>query len=301
LTQTEVEMTGLNRRSFFVPALGTVALAAAAQAETPVAPPQAKLGNTGIKMSRMGFGTGVKASHRNSALTKQGFEKTVSLFRHCYDRGITFFDLADWYGSHVYCREALRHIPREKVAILTKLWWRDDGNPVDISAQHKTRSAKSALNRFNNEIGTDYLDIVLLHCLVKPNWVSEMEPYMEALSEAKQKGQIKAVGVSCHDFGAMKTAAELPWVDVMLARLNPYGVKCDASADEVLALLKKAKTNGKSIIGMKIYGEGQLVDKREECMKYAQTCGVFDAMTIGAVNPEQVDENLRLMAKYPAV
>ncbi|VGO14993.1 hypothetical protein PDESU_03573 [Pontiella desulfatans] len=293
-------MDGYSRRNFVVPLLGSAALASTVQANHPDAPPQIKLGKTGIEMSRMGFGTGVKSGRKQSAMTKLGFEKFVGLFRHCYDRGITFFDLADWYGSHPYCREALRHIPRENVAIMTKLWFRSDGKIPELSVQHRRQSTIKALERFRYELQTDYLDMVLLHCLVKPDWVEEMQPYMDVMSEAKAKGQIKAVGVSCHNFGAMQTAAELPWVDVMLARLNPFGVMCDATPEEVHALLQKARKNGKAIIGMKIYGEGKLVDKREECMQYAQSNGVFDAMTIGAVSPEQVDENLALMAKYPA-
>jgi aryl-alcohol dehydrogenase-like predicted oxidoreductase len=293
-------MDGFSRRNFVVPIIGTAAVAATCKAATPEAPPQVKLGETGITMSRLGFGTGVKAGRKKSAMTKVGFEKSVGLFRHCYDRGINFFDLADWYGSHPYCREALRHIPRENVAIMTKLWWRAySSKPGELSIEHRRRSAEAAFDRFRCELETDYIDMLLLHCLVKKEWEEEMKPYMEVLSEAKAKGQIKALGVSCHDFGAMQTAAGLPWVDIMLARLNPFGVMCDASPEEVRALLLKAKSNGKGIIGMKIYGEGKLVDKREECMKYAQTNGVFDAMTIGALSPEQVDDNLALMAKYP--
>jgi aryl-alcohol dehydrogenase-like predicted oxidoreductase len=297
-------MSGINRRNFALPIVGTaVALTARNTiAASPQTPPQVALGNTGITMSRMGFGTGVKGGKRQSNLTRKGFEEAVAMFRYCYDRGITFFDLADIYGTHVYCREALRHIPREKVTIMSKLWWRYDGKePGELSIAHRRKSAEAALERFRHEISTDYLDIVLLHCLQKKEWTEEMKPYMDVLSEAKAKGQIKAVGVSCHDFGAMQTAADLPWVDVMLARINPFGVMTDSSPDEVLALLQKAKANGKAIIGMKIYGEGKLVDKREECMRYAQTCGVLDAMTIGALDPEQVDENLALMAQYDAV
>ena len=294
-------MHTFSRRNFMVPMIGTAAVAAVTKAEPPVNPPQVTLGNTGVTLSRMGFGTGVKAGNRKSALTRQGFEKAVGLFRHAYDRGITFFDMADWYGSHIYCREALRYIPREKVALMSKLWWRADGKPAELTVAHRRQSATAALDRFRSELDTDYIDMLLLHCLVKKDWEEEMKPYMDVLTEAKEKGQIKALGVSCHDFGAMQTAAELPWVDIMLARLNPYGVMCDSKPEHVHALLKKARSNGKSIIGMKIYGEGKLVDKRDECMKYAQTNGVFDAMTIGAVSREQVDENLALMAKYPAV
>jgi len=294
-------MSGLNRRKFMVPMIGTAAALAAhnTDAVSTEVPPQIQLGNTGITMSRMGFGTGKRGGNRQSELTRQGFAKAVGLFHHCYDRGINFFDLADLYGTHIYCREALRQIPREKVTLMTKLWWGYDSNePSSLSIAHRRKSAEAALERFRHEIATDYLDIVLLHCLRKKEWTEEMKPYMEVLSEAKAKGQIKAVGVSCHDFGAMQTAAELPWVDVMLARSNPYGVMCDSSAEEVLALLKKAKANGKAIIGMKVYGAGRLLDKRDECMRYAQTQGVLDAMTIGALSPEQVDENLALMAKY---
>jgi aryl-alcohol dehydrogenase-like predicted oxidoreductase len=295
-------MNELNRRKFLVPMIGTAAALAAhnVAAVSPETPPQIQLGDTGITMSRMGFGTGKRGSNRQSELTRQGFAKAVDLFRHCYDRGINFFDLADLYGTHIYCREALRHIPREQVTIMTKLWWQyDSKEPAALSIAHRRTSAEVALERFRHEIATDYLDIVLLHCLGKKAWVEEMKPYMEVLSEAKSKGNIKAVGVSCHDFGAMQTAAELPWVDVMLARTNPYGVMCDSSAEEVLALLKQAKLNGKAIIGMKVYGAGRLLDKRDECMRYAQTNGVLDAMTIGALTPEQVDENLALMARYP--
>jgi aryl-alcohol dehydrogenase-like predicted oxidoreductase len=293
-------MHEIKRREFMVPLVGSAALAASAtKASAADVPPQVTLGDTGITMSRMGFGTGMRGFKRKSMLTEQGFEKCVGLFRHCYDRGVTFFDLADLYGTHVYCREALRFIPREDVAIMTKLWWRYDGKPAELSVAHRRQSASSAFQRFRQELQTDYIDMLLLHCLSKKEWLEEMKPYMEVLTEAKERGEIKALGVSCHDFGAMQTATELPWVDVMLARLNPFGVKCDASPEEVCALLARAKANGKSIIGMKIYGEGRLVDKRDECMKYAQTCGVLDAMTIGALSPAQVDENLSLMAKYP--
>jgi len=139
----------------------------------------------------------------------------------------------------------------------------------------------------------------LLHCLVNPDWNGEMQPYMDALSEAKEQGKIRAVGVSCHNFGAMKTASETPWVDVILARLNPYEAIMDGTVDEVVSVLKTAKANGKAVIGMKIFGAGKLLDKKDECIKFAQTNGVLDAMTIGATTPEQVDENLALLAKYP--
>jgi 1-deoxyxylulose-5-phosphate synthase len=264
------------------------------------AAPQAPLGNTGITLSRIGQGTGMSGGNRQSNHTRMGFQKLVNLFQHSYDNGITFFDLADLYGSHVYFREALRSIPRDKVAILTKLWFRYDGNPPQVDASFKRKSTEMAVQRFRHELSTDMIDIVLLHCLTTPAWEQEMEPYMEALSEAKSKKQIRAVGVSCHDFGALKTAAQCPWVDVILARINPKGAKMDGPVDEVVPVLKTAKANGKALIGMKIYGEGTLAHMKDECIRFAQNLGILDSMTLGAETPEQMSESLKLIAKYPA-
>ena len=260
-----------------------------------------KLGNTGITMSRVGQGTGVFGGNRQSNQTRRGFEHLVDLFVHSYNRGIRFFDLADLYGTHVYFREALRTIPRDEITILTKVWWRYDGDNSKTGEAHRAQILKSAIERYCHELTTDHLDIVLLHCLMDGQWPEKMKPYTETLDAEKAAGRIKAVGVSCHDFGALKTAAQLPWVDVILARVNPKGVKMDASTDEVVAVLREAKQAGKAIIGMKIFGEGQLIAERDACMKFAQSLDFLDAMTIGFEEKEHVDDTLRLLAKHPAV
>jgi aryl-alcohol dehydrogenase-like predicted oxidoreductase len=277
--------------------------AATDAADKPPAPPIIELGRTGIKMSRLGQGTGVHGGERQSDQTRMGFGKLVDLMLHAYDRGIRFFDLADLYGTHIYFREALKSMKREELAILTKVWWRYDGPEDQTSRPERRQIAKTTMERFRHELTTDYIDIVLLHCLMKPGWDEHMTPYMEVLLEEKERGRIKALGCSCHDFGAMQTAAVTPWVDVILARINMKGgkeVMMDGSREEVEGVLRTAKQNGKAVIGMKIFGEGRLADQREECIKYAQELGLLDAMTIGFHTPEQIDDVLRLMHKYPA-
>ena len=311
-------MSHLDRRSFIGASVGAAAgLAAqvgraadaapvATKAPAPAlagdvpAPPMIDLGKTGIRMSRLGQGTGVHGGDRQSDQTRMGFEKLVGLFHHAYDRGLRFYDLADLYGTHMYFREALRRIPRDEVAILTKMWWRYDGPEDHTSDKDRAAFAKSTVDRFLMELTTDHIDILLLHCLMDPAWPSKMQPYMEQLDKEKKAGRVRAVGCSCHDFGALKTAAAEPFIDVILARVNPKGVKMDASSEEVVEVLRQAKANGKAIIGMKIFGEGQLVGERDACMKFAQGLEFLDAMTIGFEKPEQIDDTLRLMAKYPA-
>ena len=308
-------MSDWDRRSFLGSSAGAAAaglatqLATAAESSPAAAdvgdealppPPRVTLGATGVETTRLAQGTGVSGGNRQSNQTRMGFEGLVKLFHHAYDRGIRFFDLADLYGTHLYFREALRTIDRDEVAILTKVWWRYDGPEDETADAARVHALRAAVERFRHELTTDYLDVVLLHCLTDKRWTEQMTPYMETLDELKEAGRIKAVGVSCHDFGALQTAAASPWVDVILARINPKGVRMDASTDEVVAVLRQAKAAGKAIIGMKIFGEGQLADQREACMQFAQGLEFLDAMTIGFEKPAQIDDVLRLMAKYPA-
>jgi 1-deoxyxylulose-5-phosphate synthase len=269
----------------------------------PPAPPMVTLGNTGIKMSRLGQGTGVHGGNRLLDQSRLGFSELVDLMRHAYDRGIRFFDLADLYGTHAHLREALRSMDRNKLAILTKIWWRYDGPENQTSLPERRQMARTTLERFRRELATDYLDIVLLHCLTTPDWDQQLGPYMDVLNEEKLKGRVRAVGCSCLTLGALRTAAESPWVDVLLVRINMHGGKeamMDGSREEVEAALRIARKNGKAIIGMKIFGEGQLLDRRDACLKYVQDLGLLDAMTIGFQSSQQVDDVLHLMHKYPA-
>jgi aryl-alcohol dehydrogenase-like predicted oxidoreductase len=300
-------MNTMNRRSFLSRSAGVAALLSpigplqASAQETISRPPQVPLGKTGITVSRLAQGCGMSGGNRNSNHSRLGFQKLVDLLRHGYEQGITFYDMADLYGTHVYFREALRSIPRDKVVILSKLWWRyDRGQGKPGFAATQKHSARLAIERFRHEISTDYLDILLLHCLSSPNWDKELEPYMDVLHEAKEKKQIRAVGVSCHSLGALRTAAKCPWVDVVMARINPKGASMDGKPEEVIPILKQLKKNGKAVIGMKIYGEGKLVHMKDECIEFAQNLGLLDAMTIGAESIPQLDETLRLLSKYPA-
>ncbi len=277
-------MSHIDRRDFLrLSAAGALAAGwgLAAPAETapaglPTAVAERTLGRTGLTCSFLGMGTGTRNGNEQRSQGREGF---VSCLEHAYDRGLRYFDLADAYGSHDYMREALDgSIPREKVMLLSKTWARDgDGVRADV-------------DRFLKELDTDYLDIVLLHCLTDADWDQRFAGAMDALSEAKAQGKVKAIGCSNHDFGALKTAAASPWVDVILARINPAGVHMDASPEEVVPVLKQAHDSGKGIIGMKIVGEGHLSDRLTESLKYVMGLGCVDAITIGFVKPEEIDD-----------
>lgn len=255
-----------------------------------------KLGKTGLIVPRLALGTGTKGGNQSSDFTRMGTENFVKLARFAHERGASFFDTADLYGTHHNVREALKEIPREKTIILTKIWTRPEKWNQD--------SPKLTIDRFRKETGSEYFDIMLLHCMTNANWQEEKKPYIEALSEAKQKGIIKTLGVSCHNFEALKVAVDDPWIDVILARINPEGISMDAMSSEVMPVLEKAHKSGKGIIGMKIYGEGKLIseEQRENSLNYVLGSRNIDCMTIGMNSTEQIDDAInrimRLAGKY---
>ena len=245
-----------------------------------------KLGNTGLMVPRVALGTGSGGWKNESNQTRLGMKKFVELSQYAYDRGIQFFDTADMYGSHEYVREALKVLPRDKVTILTKVM------TYDQEGWYKVEPFQTSLDRFRKEIGTEYFDIFLLHCMMDGQWSTEYRKYMDGLSEAKQKGIIKTVGISCHDMDAMIEAASNPWVDVLLARINHKGPKMDGTPDQVMKVLETARKNGKGVIGMKVFGMGDLIqeDQREKSLNYVIKSGNVHCMTLGLESRQQVDD-----------
>ncbi len=239
------------------------------------------LGKTGIQTSRLAMGTGTAGSGGHSRQTSLGVQGLSDLLLNGYDRGLRFFDSADSYGSHPHVSEALKRVSRDKVTVLTKTWARD------------AKSARADLDRFRKELGVDHIDVCLMHCLTEGDWTERYRGVMDVLSEAKEKGVIRAHGCSCHSIEALRAAAKSPWVEVDLVRINPIGSHMDADPETVVGVLRQMKASGKGIIGMKILGQGDLRTRQDEALKYALSLGVLDAFTIGAENKAEQEDLIR--------
>jgi aryl-alcohol dehydrogenase-like predicted oxidoreductase len=251
------------------------------------------LGETNLKVPRLALGTGSFGWKRTSSQKKLGEDNFVQLAQHAFDRGVKFFETADMYGTHEFVGKAMKKVGRENVTLLSKIM------VYDHEGWYKTEPFQKSIDRFRKELNTDYIDILLLHCMVNSKWPDEYKRYMDDYSEAKQKGIIKQIGLSCHDFGAMEVAAESPWADVLLARINYDGAKMDGTPPDVMSVLKRAKENGKGIIGMKIFGCGELTkeDQRQKSLEYVIKSGNVDCMTIGMESIEQVNDNVERIMK----
>lgn len=286
----------MNRRDFLTGALTGAAAglgaaylpssAAASTLDTTSAKYQAHdtvvLGKTGIRTSRLAMGTGTIGFGGNSNQTRGG--GLTPLLLNGYDDGLRFFDTADSYGSHPEVAAALKQIPRDKAVVMTKC---DERDP---------KQAKADVERYLRELKTDYIDILLIHCVTEADWTTRYRGVMDVFSEAKEKGLIRAHGVSCHSIEALRAAAASPWVEIDLVRLNPVGAHMDADPDTVISVIKEMRAQGKGIVGMKILGQGAMRTQQDRAIRYALNSGVLDAFTIGAENRNEQKDLVRRIA-----
>src|SRR5713101_346793 len=239
-----------------------------------------------VELSRLAQGTGTNGVGGSSNQTRQlGLGGLADLFHAAYHNGVTFWDSADQYGTHPHLKEALKSVPRDKVTILSK---------THASTEKEMRAD---LDRFRRELGTDYIDILLLHCMIDDDWPERKKGAMAVISEAQEKGIVRTHGTSCHTLGALKAAAASPWVEVDLARINPAQKHMDADPATVASVLKQMKAAGKGVIGMKILGNGLLRNNVDECLQYALSLDCVDCFTIGSESRAEMEDLLR---KIPA-
>jgi aryl-alcohol dehydrogenase-like predicted oxidoreductase len=291
-----MSMKNITRREFIT---GTAALAGAtllsscsnglfSKGGKQTAVDQVALGKTGLKLSRLGIGTGSNSGSIQRALGADGFNR---LIRYAYDQGITYIDTADSYKTHTMVRDAIKGLPREKLFIQSKMPGVPE-NPMEV------------LDRYRKELGVDYIDSLLCHCMINANWEDSHKRMMDIFEEAKDKKIIRAHGVSCHSLPATTKAAELEWVDVNLVRINPQGAHMDTPAEtwnavsnsshlpEVLKQIKIMRQNRHGIIGMKIIGNGDFTnaEDREKSIRFTMQSGLVDAVVIGFKNTSEIDE-----------
>jgi predicted aldo/keto reductase-like oxidoreductase len=253
---------------------------------------QVLLGSTGIKLSRLGMGTGSNSGHIQTDLGREGFN---SLIKYAYDQGITYFDCAQTYATFDWLGGAIKGLPREKLFIQSKV----PGQPENVL---------DAIDHHRKVFNTDYVDSMLIHCMVKDEWTDEYKRVMDGFNEAKAKGWIRAKGVSCHSLPALRQATATPWTEVHLVRVNPQGHKIDGPEQEawndrlhdvspVVAEIKAMRAKGHGIIGMKIIGNGEFVtaEDREKSIRFAMARPELDAVVIGFKSRAEIDEAIQRM------
>ena len=250
--------------------------------------PRVKIGNTGIETTLLGVGSG---THGGNDFLNMGQLKFVDLMLHAFQNGIRYIDTAENYRTHIFMRFALQEaakigIKREDFFLLTKSFARTAG------------AAKVIVDRYLYEMECKYVDALLMHCLTDGNWPTVHEDVWDTLREFRKSGRVKKIGVSCHSLEALEAATTVEDIDIVLARINPFGVNMDATPDKVAPVLQKLHDRGVGVLGMKIYGEGKFTEKQQryDSLKYVMNLGCVDAMTIGFTEKAHVDETLQMVS-----
>ena len=303
MKNSHLKRHGLNRRQFIQTSAalaGTALLSswaisnirAAAPAGKRTAVDQMTLGKTGIKLSRLGFGTGSDNGREQTAIGRDGFTK---LIHYAYDQGITYIDTAESYRTFEWISDAVKGLPREKLFIQSKV----DGKPADVLA---------VIDHHRKVFNTDYIDSLLVHCMTRGQWTDEWKRIMDGFSEAREKKWIRAKGVSCHSLPALRATAASDWAEVLLTRVNPQGIYTDGEVADwsssihhdispVMQEIKTMHAKGVGVIGMKIFGAGNFTDPadREKSIRFAMACKDIDAIVIGFTSTQQIDEAIERM------
>lgn len=271
----------------------TAATSAAKRTATDLVP----LGSTGLKVSRMGIGLG---SSNGAAQAAGGQEKFTAFIKHAFDQGITLFDTATNYTPFNMMGPAIKGLPRDKIFIQSKI--EQPSNIMD------------AIDKHRSTWNTDYVDSMLVHLQYRANWLDTWKKAMDDYTAAVEKKWIKCKGVSCHSLPALRASITSDWTQVHLVRVNPQGYRLDTEREvqdtmngtydikPVLVELKKIHEKKRGVIGMKIFGGGQLrvAAEREKSMKFVMGLEEIDAVIIGFASIDEMDQGIKLMNKVLA-
>jgi predicted aldo/keto reductase-like oxidoreductase len=252
------------------------------------------LGKTNVKVTRLAFGTG---THGGRVQRELGQEEFTKLVRHAYDRGIRFFETAESYhGMPEMLSIALRGIPRDTYKLMTKL-----------STPAASGDPAPKIDEFRKQLNTEYIDIMLLHCLRPATWSADYQSLQDGFLEVQNKKVILARGASVHGLPALRTFPGNQWLQVAMIRMNHNGTKMDTpnsrdsnvqgDVNEVVAHTKKVHAQGMGVISMKLVGEGQFTtaEDRDAAMKFAMNIGCVDSVTLGFKNTAEIDEAIDRM------
>ena len=284
-------MSPFSRREFLKSSLavgtltsvGTLSLHAATRTATDIV----TLGKSGMKVTRLAFGTGSNNGHVQAALGQQEFTR---LIHYAYDRGIRFFETAESYATPAMLGVALKGIPRESYQLMNKVTTDEGVDP------------RQRFDEMRSLMQTEYFDIMLLHWQHNPDWLARTGRWQDGILEAQSKKTIRTRGASVHGLPALRQMPGNQWLEVAMIRMNHNGTRMDGpdyrndnnptNRDEVVEHVKQVKKDGMGVISMKLVGDGTFTrhEDRQAAMRFAFNNAGVDCVTVGFKNTREIDE-----------
>ncbi|MBU0477201.1 aldo/keto reductase [bacterium] len=214
-----------------------------------------EIGNTGIKISRIGFGCasigceyGIKINGKSCILLEK---ETSGLVDYAINKGINFFDTAPAYGrSEEILGKALKG-KRHSVIIGTKLALILE-NGMLPSKSVIEKKINNSINKSLKLLKTDYIDILQIHEADKKLYCSDV---LNALYKFKKQGKVKLIGASTYGIDMPKEALEKEVFDALQVAYNLI----EQQTENVIFM---AKRQGVGIIVRSALMKGILTDKR---------------------------------------
>jgi aryl-alcohol dehydrogenase-like predicted oxidoreductase len=290
-------MSHLTRREFLKTGVAAGALAITGRLPLMAQPQKATdfvtLGRSGVKVTRLAFGTGTFSGEVQRELGQEGFTRLV---RYAYDRGIRFFETAESYSEmHQMLGIALKGVPRDSYQLMSKVTTRDGVDP-----QQKFDELRKLAN-------TEYFDIMLLHWQHTASWPSDTHRWQDAILEAESKKVVVSHGASVHGLPALRRVPGNKWLEIAMIRVNHKGKSMDGedyatpglgNVPAVVDHIKEARKEGMGVISMKLIGEGTFSrEDRQKAMKFAFNNAGVDCVTVGYKNPAEIDEAIENLNK----
>jgi aryl-alcohol dehydrogenase-like predicted oxidoreductase len=283
-------MSNFTRRDFLKTGLaaGTLAVTGSLPliAQRQTATDSVTLGRSGVKVTRLAFGTGSFSGQVQRDLGQDGFNRLV---RYAYDRGIRFFETAESYGEmHEMLGIALKGIPRDSYQLMSKVTTRDGVDPMQ------------KFDELRKLANSEYFDVMLLHWQHTATWPADTRRWQDAILEAEAKKIIVSHGASVHGLPALRQVPGNEWLDIAMIRVNHTGKSMDAedyathglgNVPEVVAHVKEVRKEGMGVVSMKLVGEGTFNrEDRRKAMKFAFKNAGVECVTVGYKSTAEVDE-----------
>ena len=284
-------MAHYSRREFLKTGLAAAVLAGAGsfplRATRETATDWVTLGKSGVKVTRLAFGTGTLGGQVQRELGQDQFTRLV---RYAYDHGIRFFETAESYGEmHKMLGVALAGIPR------------DSYRPMSKVTTHEGTDPMQKIDELRKLANTEYFDVMLLHWQHTATWPTDSIRWQDGILEAQARHAVVAHGASVHGLPALRQCPENQWLQVAMIRMNQKGVKMDAedyltpglgNVGEVVTHVKQVRQQGMGVISMKLVGEGAFTTRedRQASMRYAFRNAGVNCVTVGYKNTAEIDE-----------
>lgn len=239
-----------------------------------------ELGKTGIEVSRLCFGSLTMTKAQGNLSEKEATE----LLNFAYEHGVNFIDTAELYDNYPLIKGVFNDVKRENLIIASKTY------------AYSKEGARESLNNYLKAFKTDYADIFLLH---EQEGELTLKGHYEALEELwklKEKGYIKAIGISTHKIKAVRDALKFKEIEIIHPMVNMESIGIlDGNIDEMMNAITEAKTQGIGIYAMKVLGGGHLISKSEDAIKWAVNNEKFDSIALGMQSKSEVLANVSLI------